>query len=357
VTDDELLKLKLEIAKLQIELSPLSRFASILWPVVASLLTIVLSIATGCNAYWNSRREEQHKVEDHRLKIEDQIASAAKDTTDQELPRRVAGMWRLNQYWNDPDAEVLVSATVSSLLGGRSAAGVECQAAEVIGNAITKRGFSDGNESARSQRIATMLYGNRDGRIGFVTNQNLLLKAQNLESKLSATDFRDFTKHRCYLDPDANALDATREAIRKNWEYLRNVNLNNTDLSGIYLYEADLDGATAVNAKLTSADFRCANLSGVDLTGSKLESADFYLANVHDLKPDGLRKYLISKGALDWTDVHTWEKFRANDFYVDNLGHPITDGTPNPNSDTRPCLDLRSQKNKELVPPANLQTD
>src|ERR1035441_4127233 len=52
-------ELKLEIAKLKIELTPLSRFASILWPVVASLLTIVLSIATGYNAYWNSRRDRK----------------------------------------------------------------------------------------------------------------------------------------------------------------------------------------------------------------------------------------------------------------------------------------------------------
>jgi uncharacterized protein YjbI with pentapeptide repeats len=344
MSPDKERKIRLEIEKLQMEVGPVSRLASILWPAIASFLTLLLSVATGYVACQNSRQEDLRK-------IEEQVAAAAKDTGDPERQRRVAAIWRLNQYWSNPDAEVQVSATLSSLLGGRAATDVECEAAAVIGNAITEKGFSNGHEAERSERIATMLYGNKDGRVGSVVSQNLLAKARNLEPQLSKEDFRDDTKRRCYLDPNANALDATKEAIRKNWEYLRDVNLNDTDLSGIYLYEADLVGATIVHAKLTSANFRCANVSGVDFTGSDLSGADFYLANVHDLKPIELQKYLLdSKLAFDW-DNAKWERFRAKGFALYSSGQPIILGTPHSESISQPCLDLRKTKPTELLAP------
>jgi uncharacterized protein YjbI with pentapeptide repeats len=45
-----------------------------------------------------------------------------------------------------------------------------------------------------------------------------------------------------------NLLDATKEAARKNWEYLREGKLTNTDLEGAWLHGADLHGALLQNA-------------------------------------------------------------------------------------------------------------
>jgi uncharacterized protein YjbI with pentapeptide repeats len=136
--------------------------------------------------------------------------------------------------------------------------------------------------------------------LGLVTEQNKLLwnNSKSSDDKNATNVCR-------------TGLDATREAIRKNWEYLREVNLGDTHLERIQLYLADLHGASLIRATLNDANFRCANLQGADFTDSNWKdrnvNMDLKYANVRDVKPDEFKEWATTKGeATDKMDEAGW---------------------------------------------------
>jgi Pentapeptide repeats (8 copies) len=161
--------------------------------------------------------------------------------------------------------------------------------------------------------LARLLFGDTDGNLGLVTHQNYVLG--QMVKKQNAS-----TSALCQSE-----LDATKEAIRKNWSYLRGVNLNATDLSYSPLYSADFARSIFFRASLQGANLRCANLVGVRLEGSLgWEMADFTFANVIDLLPVNIREFALDHGALQMPD-HECQAWRSNDFRVET-GKPVLNG-------------------------------
>ncbi len=64
-------------------------------------------------------------------------------------------------------------------------------------------------------------------------------------------------------------------------------NLNRADLSGAYLYGADLSGAYLNRANLSGAYLYGANLYGANLSGANLSGADLYGANLYGANLSG----------------------------------------------------------------------
>jgi hypothetical protein len=331
-------KLRLEIRKLRQETSRWTRISSVFWPIAASLFTAVLGYATWRGTQLETRRENVQKEREF-------MSSALKDATDSHsgIVRQIAGLWQVNAFWTeaDQDTQDVIAATLAGILGSSADPQIRCVAAEVIGNAITEPdGFVGHSGSERAAHLAHILYGHRRGTIGVVVFQNLQAKAKFASSP---------TEH-CYGDTDATPLDATKEAIRKNWEYLREVNLANTDLEDTWLYSADLDGALLANARLARIDLRCANLAHTDFSGSDLTGADFFLAHLDHTAPEALTNALPVSKLFNGTEEE-WNKWRDNNFRVNKKSNlPVLKQSDNLKDDVFPCFDLRLNRPNQLSP-------
>jgi hypothetical protein len=298
-------------------------FVKVFWPIFASVVAAVFTFLS-----WRLNQRQQRF---------DSLNKAIESATSEGSQiRRIAGIWQMNQYWKEERFEETMAATLTAaLIGTKDNAGAKdsdglyrCAAAEVIGNAIDgPESYSTGLDAARSERIAHLLYGDRSGRLGLVSELNRELRGSELQQGSKTCE--NFT--------DISALDATREAIRKNWEYLRGVNLDTTDLTGIPLYSADLDSALLRGANLPSANLRCANLNAADLTMADLKAADFYLANVANLKPDESRSDLAQSKKAKEFKPREWELWRQNDFRVSKQGQPVLSSDRNQADDIFPC--------------------
>lgn len=252
-------------------------------------------------------------------KIKQSLAKAIELATDpQGKPdRRIAGIWQLSDFWTTRDDEVLIANVLAAELTlSDDYRLARCAAADVIGNAYGADAIEGHPDQPHAARVSGILYGNRSGDVGLVIRQHLLLRA----TQFGPTDRSGYSTR---PDPKASnscvtALDATREAIRGNWGYLRNINLNGTDLSRIQLYEADLANASFQHAYLRNANFRCANLSGTDFTNANWEGADFHFADVTGAFPSKFVAYAKNNGAfVDMADDQ-WLKWREKGFLVSN---------------------------------------
>jgi len=293
-------------------------FTKIFWPIFASIVAGCFSLFTWYSGQVQERQNSLNKA------IENATSSEGSPV------RRVAGVWEINQFWDDQKYEQTVSATLTgALVGVGTHDGLyRCAAAEVIGNAIVgTESYSTGTQKQRSSRIAHILYGDRSGSLGLISelNRELRMGGQAEQPKT------------CETTTEITALDATREAIRKNWEYLREVNLNKTDLRGIPLYEADLDSALIMHADLRWANFRCANLHAANLSGSQLEGADLRWANISDLTPPGSQDFAKEHPEAVLLSSSAWESWRANNFRVDAHARPVIDARSNATTDSYPC--------------------
>ena len=151
-----------------------------------------------------------------------------------------------------------------------------------------------------------------------VGHQNFVLHQLQLQEPASAptaaTATAGATTPVPYLGTWAcnSPLDATKEAIRNNWRYLQNVNLQESDLQMTPLYEADLGHATLKGAHLEGASLRCANLAEADLNSIKFnDRTDLRLVNLKGAIVDDSLKQMISGEkiatlSLDDKDWHTW---------------------------------------------------
>lgn len=312
-------KLRLETQKLQQDLDWVGRFSARVWPMFATSLTILLSVIAVVvsvrtqrdQADLQRRLAEETLVFNRLVHHDDSFRAAISLATDKsgDSDRRIAGIWQLNTAWSDPDDYEMVASTLTAELGlpdeNRSA---RCAAAEVLGHAMKRAAMAHLPDTDRD-RLGNLLFGGPSGALGRVTIQNILA------SQSGTTNIQDARK------PCQTALDATREAIRKNWLDLRNRNFAATDLRGIQLYQADLSGANFYGTKIQNANLRCSNLHDVS-TGDAEGEADFLYSNMPgDNDPE--IKALAEKGYLFQLDDDTWRRWRDKGMRVDAQGKPV----------------------------------
>ncbi len=319
-------KAALEIQKLKNEVGPLGVFASHIWPMLATVLTILVSViavvvsllTASRQTDFQQRQSEREQAQKHK----EELFKAVELATDPngKVDRRIAAIWELNRFWDihsdtvSEEQVLIANVLAAELTPADENRFARCAAAEVIGNAEGPEAEKLGKQEAFAKTLSEILYGKSSGEIGLVVRQHLLLRSAQPGS-------RDPSGHLINPDPGASnrcltALDATREAIRINWGYLRGVNLNETDLSRIQLYEADLAGTSLRGAYLGHANFRCANLSNADLSHANWEDADLHFAVVTNAKPKEFVEYAVSRGAYaDLTDDQ-WLQWRKNKFLV-----------------------------------------
>jgi hypothetical protein len=306
----------------------ISRFSKVFWPIFASICAGAFALVKW---YSDDRQQSHDSFTKEREQRYESFIKAIENATSKDSPvRRIAGVWQMNQFWSDQPFEETMAATLTgALVGVQGDDGLyRCAAAEVIGNAITGTdSYANGKNAERSRRIAHILYGDRSGNLGLVTELNRELAPAQQQSKPTT----------CEHSAAITALDATREAIRKNWEYLEGINLNTVDLRGSPLYESDLDSAMIRAADLRQTDLKCANLRGVDLTGSELDGANFFLANVADVTPESVRDKLLKEQKAITLTLEQWQQWRAADFRVSEQGKPVFNPEQYKPNDIWPC--------------------
>jgi hypothetical protein len=314
-------KLRLETRKLQQDLDWVGRFSARVWPIVATSLTILLSVIAVVVSVRTQRDQAdlQRKLAEETLSFnqsvhhDDSLRAAITLATDKsgDSDRRIAGIWQLNKAWSHPDDYEMVASTLTAELGlpdeNRSA---RCAAAEVLGQAMERAVMAHLPDTDRD-RLGNLLFGDPSGALGLVTIQNILA------SHSGTANIQDAEK------PCQTALDATREAIRKNWVDLRNRNFAATDLRGIQLYKADLSGANLYGTKIQNANLRCSNLHNVSTGDAEgKESADLLYSNMPG-DNDPAIKTLAEKGYLFQLDDATWRQWRDKGMRVDAQGKPV----------------------------------
>ena len=138
-----------------------------------------------------------------------------------------------------------------------------------------------------------MLFGDAaTGQLGLISYQNRLLSEElRLTSTPNTFQNADADNLSC-----ATPLAATREAIRRAWQDLRETNLQNTNLDGARLYRADLHGANLTEASLLSTNFHCANLTGATLNsamiGRRISIDQFALSAISPGREGNVHFYL-----------------------------------------------------------------
>ena len=266
----ETTKLREEIQRLRSENSTLGRLGRVVWPLITGALTAVVSFVA-LNVSWQS---QSFNAEQERKKT---FFSALQMATDSKSGQdaRIAGIWTLMDYWHDPHYSETLANAVAAILATdpddtspqamTKVQRLRLTAAAVIGKAITET-----TSRAEGERLRKLLYGDGpSGTLGAVTRyqQDLSALKTSLLEKKQSTESVDLS------------LQATKEAIRQNWENLEFSQFAGHDLTGIDLYGANAKGAYFGAARLTGANLCGANVSQAnferaDLSYTELSNAD-----------------------------------------------------------------------------------
>ena len=323
-------KEQLEVEKLRAETSTLGTASSIVWPMLVSGMTAIVAVGgVGLSVYTFSQQHSYQEQQDARQRDyqkqqdaqqrnyqEHQDATKALQTaldmaTDGKggVDRRLAGIMQLRRFWDDPANESVLTSTFAAILllpdSVDNASLARCAASDAIEAAIQTNPVPN---PKRDARIAQLLYGDKKGARGLISQQNwLMTRRLSATGKTVANDSALAT-----IECDS-PLAATRQAIRKNWKHLRNVNLQGTDLSFTQLYEADIAGSLLVSTRLHRTNLHCANLFGVRISGfNPADSPDVVLTNVAGIGNDGTAfvQYARAHHAIQIkdTDWKTWSK-------------------------------------------------
>jgi hypothetical protein len=252
----ELEKLRAEVALARSQVTFLGQFSRLLWPMITSAVTVGVSLAALIVSLVTSNRQArlQYEQDDQKL-FAANLDTATNDTLG--TTRRLTSIWTLSSFWHDDKHEQLLAETLSALLTSPGYKTIGLAAADAIGLAIT-----DAMDEATKSRRAALLYGTTGTwNVGTVIRQQKFLMGSDT--------------HPCSSeDNDDYRVEATRQAIRRNWEYLRNTHFWAADLTGARLYLADLSGAFLRDAKLNRADLRGASVEAADLTDTCVSGAN-----------------------------------------------------------------------------------
>jgi hypothetical protein len=311
----ELRKLDLEIAKLDLEGAKLRHETGFIGRAsIRSGLASMVILAIGATLGWLDGFRERNRLEEHRLLQEALQAATDKQATP---ARRVAGIWSLSQMWASRKYDGLLASSLAAILVTDDDHFVRIAAADVIGLGISEETPID----LKRSRVK-LLYGSTDGySMGTVTAHNI--EFQRMIANPGRKPESD----------DSDRLQATREAIRRNWEYLEYSHLADLDLQWAQLYRADLRHAFLGRS----------NLTGADLFGAKLDDATFTLAtmkfaNIKDVEgaPEGFVGWALDFRAVEmsqedhrnWVKAgcpqpKDWESWRKHGWPVDQRGIPV----------------------------------
>src|ERR1700674_267158 len=195
-----------------------SKLAKITLPFVAGLIGLLISIASFVISNDTSKR--QMELEE-RLKDREAFRSALDLAFGDKVNQsgHVAGIWALSEFWRNPGYEQQLATILASILssGEQDEHMSRVAAAEVIGTAIKPEDIRSAKDKERVKRIAELLYGSHTSwSVGTVSFQNSSLRR--------ACPFKN--------NDCADQLEQTRQAIRKNWEFLEDANLSHRNLRG-----------------------------------------------------------------------------------------------------------------------------
>jgi hypothetical protein len=108
-----------------------------------------------------------------------------------------------------------------------------------------------------------------------------------------------------------SALDATKEAIRKNWAYLRGINLNATDLVTLLSIRRISRDQFSSERVWRARTFGAPISSPQGFEGTTgWSTADFTCANVTELLTVNIRQFSLDHGAQQMTDSK-WQAWRS----------------------------------------------
>ncbi len=116
-------KLAYEILDLKNKTSASGRFATYTWPMIGSLITLILTVmVAGVSLSTQSRQakmEERQKSDELALKRKELLEETLRLATDNSAgpDRRIAGIRSLGQFWSEPDYEEIVASTLVAELG------------------------------------------------------------------------------------------------------------------------------------------------------------------------------------------------------------------------------------------------
>jgi hypothetical protein len=282
--------------------------------VAISLVALSLSIFTT----WANRQRQQ------RQDVAEFVTKNLEVATDPKISpvRRVSAVWALQSMWVYEEQWPVLVNSLAGLLKDDDWQ-VRAGAGDVIGLAIT----SD-RHTKEADPLVRWLYGSTaDWETGAVVRQNWELKAQLATYLMPGQPNCLPSQRECKQLQDK--LEATREAIRKNWENLRGAHLRQTDLRGIRLYEAHLEGAALEEANLEGADLRGSWIEKTNFEGANLKNAN--VQDLHGQRPERfLNSYAVMMDAASfdrWRAVRypapkNWEAWRVARFPIDADGRP-----------------------------------
>ena len=350
-------KLKLEInilenskAKLQLETEKLEkdlRISPALPLLISMLSAMAAAIGLGFSAFSQAQQSKsQQTQEDHRT-AQDTISSlhaAAEMATDSHAPadRRISGIYQLRHFWKSPEQVDVTAATLTAILASGDAAGyarVRCAAAAGIGDAIgaPEQGWvhDSPKEQARREYLSHLLYGyGSKGQRGLVSDLNERLRwAAAHPPAQKEGEVKNGSEPNVRLPTSSDddiqcnsAIGATIEAIRQNWEQLRDVNLAATTLDYAELYQADLAHTNLKLASLVGTNLQGANLAGADFggaTGYDQPTAPTRLKNANVLglvgQSGSFCRFASAHGAVQMSDAD-WKAWRAAGFPANEAG-------------------------------------
>jgi hypothetical protein len=238
------------------------------------------------------------------------------------VDRRIAGTIQLVPFWHDRNSEYVLGATLAAILvlpqSVENAQTARYAAVEAIVASLqhytANEKRRDERDSKHDERVARLLYGTATGERGLITQQNWLIAEteRSLHKWMPGDSFKATVA--C-----ETPLAATREAIRQNWGFLREANLQGLDLSFTQMYEADMANASLNGSRVVRTNLRCANLSDVSFGGFADSDKPYVkFANVLQTRPrsDAARlsapfiKYAVHNEAINISDAdwHTWSK-------------------------------------------------
>jgi hypothetical protein len=320
----EVRKLQREIVKLSSETNRAGTFSRLTWPILSSLLTVLVGILTVMVSF-STYRIQQNQTDMRRQEL---FFEALKRATEgSSIDARIAGVWAVGSYWSYEPIDIantlaIILATGPDYPEDGSLGAMQIlrlNAGEVMGIGVSGNGDDVPRNSEREYR-ARLLFGNgRTGERGSVTRLHWYLREQLADGKKKNRDVREIELK----------LLATKWAIRRCWRFLEGCHFGNFDLSGARLYDAHLRGTFFGAANLVGADLHGADLRGADFDGVDLRCADLHEAQIKDLQnwkkikfldnanlynvvdaPEGFRKWALGTKHAVELGPSEWSKFK-----------------------------------------------
>lgn len=313
---NEVLKLKEEVRQLHSGNSTWGAVSRNIWPIVSGLASVAISIGTvaiSYDAYSISKETKTYTAEQDKDKA---FAASLQMATDERggQESRLAGIWALTDHWHDKYTPVVAYTLAAMLttqplkdgdLGLTNAQVLRYAAAGVI-----KKAFQP-NDQTDFPQLTRLLYG--DSRSKY-TGAGTVTRSLQFYSSLEASE----KKNGPNKDTVRTVLEAIREAVRYNSQYLQGAVFGQCDLSTIdfhrvhakyaYFGDAILTGANLCDGDLSEATFDGAIFTFADLENADISNTfgwsavkDMRGANIHGVKnrPREFIQKAQETGALD----------------------------------------------------------